>query len=699
MSNLSLQVLLNWAAISVSVFNTILLLWLGLTVLLTAERRDPGVWLVVLGSFAGSLFFVSHSVLLGIGWYGVNPAVEFWWIAGLLPLVVCPLFWYIAILWFSGYGSTGDNRLKYAHRIWLIAISGVSLALFGLLLFTRPAAQINRLGTLDWQPSTYFLAIFPLYSLACTALALHALHFPKQEPEDMRAAARRQARPWLVVASLLLLLVSLSVTAALVWILERSLVSGLNAVLVQSITVVDLIIDGLIALAILVMGQAIVTYEIFSSQHLPRATLSRQWLRIILLSAGYSFIIGGSFALDLQPIYSLLLTASLMTVFFALLGWRSLAERKAMLAAVRPFVSSQRMYASITSPTPDLMDDLYRQFEDLCQQILNCQFAAVIPRGAFSSLINTEFHYPPNSASSQRYPEFLSQFDNSGPFLPLNPQAAEGYLWAVSLWNETGLIGTLLLGPKSKGAIYTQEELELAQAACERLLDVKASSELTRYLLELQKQNLVETQILDRHTRRVLHDEILPQIHTLILEAQVSNPADQTAQLTALHSQISNLLHSMPPTSSIQFQKSGLLPALHQVIEQECAAEFASVNWDIEPQAAARLSELPDLNQEVIFFAARELIRNAARHNDHEQTSAGMGLTLNITLGWQDGLSLTIQDNGRGMTGKENENAGGYGLALHSAMMAIIGGRLTLEDQDGVCASLYIPVNALNQPG
>ena len=34
---------LDWAIISVSLFNTILLCWLGLTVLLNADRRDWGV--------------------------------------------------------------------------------------------------------------------------------------------------------------------------------------------------------------------------------------------------------------------------------------------------------------------------------------------------------------------------------------------------------------------------------------------------------------------------------------------------------------------------------------------------------------------------------------------------------------------------------------------------------------------------------
>ncbi|MBL7164071.1 MAG: hypothetical protein ISS57_15855 [Anaerolineales bacterium] len=48
--------LLNWAIMAVSLFNTIVLLWLGFTVVLNAQRRDWGLWLVagelVLGEFS-----------------------------------------------------------------------------------------------------------------------------------------------------------------------------------------------------------------------------------------------------------------------------------------------------------------------------------------------------------------------------------------------------------------------------------------------------------------------------------------------------------------------------------------------------------------------------------------------------------------------------------------------------------------------
>ena len=53
--------LLDWAIMAISLFNTIMLTWLGLTVVFNADRRDWGVWIATAGLLLGALFFVSHS--------------------------------------------------------------------------------------------------------------------------------------------------------------------------------------------------------------------------------------------------------------------------------------------------------------------------------------------------------------------------------------------------------------------------------------------------------------------------------------------------------------------------------------------------------------------------------------------------------------------------------------------------------------
>ena len=76
---------LDWALMAVSLIDVTLISWLGLTVLLNAERRAWGVWLAGWGLLLGALFFVSHTVVLGLGPDFASRGLEWWWRAGWVP--------------------------------------------------------------------------------------------------------------------------------------------------------------------------------------------------------------------------------------------------------------------------------------------------------------------------------------------------------------------------------------------------------------------------------------------------------------------------------------------------------------------------------------------------------------------------------------------------------------------------------------
>ncbi len=59
---------LDWAAMAVSLHNTVVLLWLGSTLLLNADRRTWAIWLTGISLLLASAFFVSHSVILALAW-------------------------------------------------------------------------------------------------------------------------------------------------------------------------------------------------------------------------------------------------------------------------------------------------------------------------------------------------------------------------------------------------------------------------------------------------------------------------------------------------------------------------------------------------------------------------------------------------------------------------------------------------------
>jgi signal transduction histidine kinase len=212
--------------------------------------------------------------------------------------------------------------------------------------------------------------------------------------------------------------------------------------------------------------------------------------------------------------------------------------------------------------------------------------------------------------------------------------------------------------------------------------------------MTLQRQRFVTHQVLDQQTRRTLHDEILPNLHTALLNlsGEAGDLAKAREQLAEAHRRISALLREMPSGSDSQVGKAGLLKALQQMLAREFAVDFAEINWQIDPEAERRAKAIPALSGEVIFYAAKEIIRNAARHGRGEEV--GPPLRLQISLNWTKGLELRLADNGVGI--RESRAAGGQGLALHGTMLAVIGGALALvsrPEDGGTVAVISLPAS------
>src|SRR5512140_2828165 len=110
--------LLDWAILSVSLLNTILLFWLGLTVILNAERRTWGLGLSAGALFLGGLFFLSHTAIVGYGLNSYTRGLNFWWQAGWVPVTSLPTAWYAAMLWYSGFWSEAGGPIRRRHGFW-----------------------------------------------------------------------------------------------------------------------------------------------------------------------------------------------------------------------------------------------------------------------------------------------------------------------------------------------------------------------------------------------------------------------------------------------------------------------------------------------------------------------------------------------------------------------------------------------------
>ena len=681
---------LDWAMLAVSLFNTILLLWLALTVLLNAGRRDAGVWLMGGGLLMGAAFFISHSAILGQG-VAVNLAtLNLWWRAGWFPVMVAPFAWYVAVLWYGGFWSEQGSALAQRHHLWLWLVSLWLVGLIGLMLIANPIPAFDQLAptslsrTFTVRNLSALFLLFPLWMVVCILLSIDVLHRPAQTNDLNTTWVRQRARPWLLGAAGTLLAVSLVVIYFIGRVLVMTTASSLPVIHMATVAAYNLVVSLLIAVAMLLLGQAVVAYEVFTGRMLPRRSLVRHWRTAILLAAGYAAVAAGSLTAQLRPVYSLLLATLLITLFYALYSWRALREREQLMARLRPFVQSQGSTATSRGASTTASHLLAA----LCREVLDTTHAQLIPLGSMATLAGPGLTYPPASDARQRRPPC----DLQAGMTPLDPVAFAPYCWAVALWGEWGLSGALLVGEKREGGLYRQEEMEIAQATGERILQLLASEQMLQRLMALQRTRMVEQRVVDLQMRRTLHDEILPTLHLAVLQLSGTAPPQPACQdalhtLADVHRQIATLLTYGQPAPVRAPDPCNLVTSLQTLIDTEFCHSFAQISWrgDAAQRDASHDAIYVDaLMGEVMVGAAREVIRNAALHAHGSRVDFPLRLDIELCVEASE-LSLAIKDNGVGIDTVHVAAAtggSGSGLALHSTLLAMVGGHLTVESPE-----------------
>ncbi|MEM7803268.1 MAG: hypothetical protein AAF633_29020, partial [Chloroflexota bacterium] len=430
----------------------------------------------------------------------------------------------------------------------------------------------------------------------------------------------------LALASIMMLFVTFLVTSVILWVL-RNYIDGIEFLLYQRtydlLMLFDLVIESLILMAVLMQGQAIVSYELFTGKSLPRRAIRSQWSIVLVCGLVFGVLISTLAVFQVPVLHSLLLVAVLVISITAFLGKRTYIERTQMLHELRPFISSQRLYEHLLSDTeqqpksassPEIVD-IQPAFEALCRDLLGASVGYLFPQGPLATLVNQPLVWPRERGVPilNGLTEKLDQPDIYQ--LNIDPNLYQGAHWAIPLRSKQGVIGLFLLGNRLDGGLYAEEDIASARAGGERLMDTLAGAELTRRLIFLQRQKMMESHLVDQKTRRVLHDEVLPKIHTAILGLYGTEDGDETIEsLTEVHKEISDLLHQIPSAAIAPVQKYGLVEALERLLTKEMAHHFDETSWQIEPTVAARLKGLSPLTGEVIYYASREALRNAAKH-------------------------------------------------------------------------------------
>jgi len=699
--------LLEWGLLTISLMVVSLLSWLGLTLLLTTERRTWAVWLAGGTMLLAAGFFAVHTILVSRGLaLGSLLALSEWPLAWVIGLVL-PCAWYFVVLWHVGFWEQRP-ALRH-HQVHTAAVASL-LGIFGaagILVFSDPGVRRNPLALVTTYDPAVILAgpaidrvpviaiSYVLLMLACISLALFALRHPAPSARMMGDLARERARPWLVATTFVLLLVSLVVCGALLHFMPDMLlmtVKGISPVTIHLLGWVDLATTALVAVAVILIGQAVVSYEIFTGKTLPRRGFQRSWRSVVLLSVGFSAVLALGFVLRVPKIFGFLLAVFTVAAFYALQTGRAFAEHERAMEDLQVFNAGPNLYQALLTGERRA-DEGAAPFQTLCAQVLGVQVAYLYPCGTLAALLQP-LAFPPATPLPLLSSDLVSAVTPRLLCLPLDPATCGGALWAVPLWGDRGLHGLFFLGAKRDGGLFAQEEIETVRATGERLVDTLAGAELARRLAQLQRTHLADSQIVDRRTRRLLHDDVLPQVHTamLALSAGPSAVDDALRAMADLHRQIANLLHDLPTGRMPAVTVDGVVGALRELLAGDLTGAFDAVTWTLDPAAEARLAELPPLTGEVVYGAAREALRNAARHGRGSVDTRPLRIRVTVTAGIE--LRVMVEDDGVGCAHTGSSSVGaGHGMVLHSTMMAIIGGAWTLDSlpTGGTRVTLVVP--------
>lgn len=704
------QWLLSWGMFALSIFNLVLLLWLGLTILLNAQERNWGTYLAGSGFLVGALFFLLHTAALN---YSLDTLLEnspIWWLILSAPVGALPFGWMILMLWYCGYWDETDSPLRRRTRLLFalataltvcqIAVVWVGLPKFGASPFTyiEPGniPQFISLRLLLW--------LYPLFLLTCTGTALLALLRPMPAASWSREASQKRARPFLLGSSIVQFSVSLAVASALVYFAmagnrsdlynmagSRTALYNVAGALAQWLDATDFALCAGISLAVMLLGKAVVSFEIFTGKVLPRRGFWRQWRAVVILAAIYSALIATSLGFDLEGIYPLLLSTCLLGVILAIFSHRAYTDKSRATANLAPFVASGHLLNGLLEgDEARLRAAIDEPFRALCEDVLNAGRAMLVARGDIAPLFGAPRFYPAAMPAVSSWAELAARAGDSGEVQSLPEGCGMDYLVPLG---QSGGIGALLLGPRRDGGLYTLEEIEIARAAGEHLLDSGAGATLAARLVALQRQKVAQVVTLDRGARRSLHDDILPLLHAALLF-----PDEAAEKITAAHKGISDLLRELP--APLPLEKRAFFEALQHEVANELAGQFDGVDWRITPAAHGASDAMPPFLASTFYFAAREAIRNAARHG--RGGDAARPLNLEVGADCADGLQIWIADDGVGASvsaivgATQNGNSGGSGsgLSLHAALLAVAGGNLAIEHpaSGGTRVEMRLPV-------
>jgi len=570
------------------------------------------------------------------------------------------------------------------------------------------------------------------------------------------------ARPGLLFAALLMVALTTCLGVLGVWsmvhwleqgghqVIHTTQASSLSA-MPLSLLLLDLLATGAVSCIILLIGYSIVRHGILIERPLARRGFFEQWRGVVIVATAIALLIASMVTVTRSDLGGLLLITSLATCAYALFTWSSYTAHDRYVALLGPFLRSGNMRHWLHTDmqkTEQSMEDL---FFHLCHDVLEVQCARLV---VFAGSLQRNFSYRWPSFEGEEHESDVQSFhiqqtqaifqEDSGVLLgrhdserserqipkrvQMTFQGQPILCWVLPIRDELGVVALLYLGPRHDGSVFTEEDMDLAHACGQRILDTLRDHEAMQAVAGLLRRRIVDVKLLGAQHRRILHDEVLPQMHLALLRLEtlrsslnqsnvparatgnvdtLTRPECLPAQSEALddavhiisdaHRCLAAMMRATAPSAPHRLERDGMLHAIHTMLKQDFQQAFDEVRWDISEDTMCHIDEMiPPALAELVFAAVQEAFRNAARHG--RGSDLHRQLCLSVKASYTPHLEILVTDDGVGIGAASSTTTGtGGGLLTHSALLAIAGGSLTVKSspEGGVTVRIFLPAEAL----
>ncbi len=492
-----------------------------------------------------------------------------------------------------------------------------------------------------------------------------------------------------------------------------------------NLIVLDLSVAGAVALVILLFGYSVVRHGILIERPLARRGFFEQWRGIVIVATAVAIFIALLVTFTRSNLGGLLLITSLAAVAYALFTWSSYTAHDRYIALMGPFVRSTSLRHWLNTDLQKTEQDLQNLFFHLCHDVLAVQFAYLtITAGTLKR--NFSYRWPGEAALGAKLiaPKKRGTIEAEAPKrVQITLHGQKKICWVLPIYDERGLVAALYLGPREDGGAFTDEDMNLAHACGQRILDTLGDHEAMQAVAGLLRRRIMDVKLLGAQQRRVLHDEILPQMHLALLQLetlrslpgtkphlpmslesseqgrdQVLNEAIE--MISDAHRRLATMMRTTAPGAPYRLERDGLMHAIRTMLEQDFQHAFDEIEWSVPDETAACIDEVtPPAIAELIFAAVQEALRNAARHARGSDVHRRLRLTLKATYSRESPfLEVVVADDGVGIASASSSTTStGGGLLTHNALLAIAGGSLTIKSApgEGVTVRILLPAESL----